>query len=46
MLEKVIEKTSEYIDSMPKEERKNMVNFLLVLRQLVIWQDCLIFLSS
>ena len=37
MLEKIIDNTSEYIDSMPKKERKKYGQFLLVLKRQGIW---------
>ena len=37
MLEKIIDNTSEYIDSMPKKNEKNTDNFLLVLKRQGIW---------
>ena len=44
MLEKVIELTNGYIDTMPKKERKNTVSFLQVWKQLVLWQTYMILL--
>lgn len=38
MLEKMIELTNEYIESMPKKERKKYGQFLQVWRLLVLWQ--------
>lgn len=32
MLEQIIEKTNQYIEEMPKKERKNMGSFLQVLK--------------
>ena len=38
MLEKIIDNTSEYIDSMPKKEQKKIRTiFLLVLKRQGIW---------
>lgn len=37
MLEKIIELTNEYIESMPKKERKKYGQFLQVWRLPVLW---------
>lgn len=39
MLEKIIELTNEYIESMPKKERKNMGSFLPVWKLPVLCRD-------
>lgn len=44
MLEKVIELTNGYIDTMPKKSAKNMVSFLQVWKRLVLWQIYMILL--
>ncbi|EOS43173.1 hypothetical protein C809_04068 [Lachnospiraceae bacterium MD335] len=46
MLDCIIERTNRYIDSMPKKERKNMVNFLQVKRQLVLCLNYIVFLKT
>lgn len=42
MLEKIIELTNEYIESMPKKERKKYGQFLPVWKRPVLWWDYII----
>lgn len=45
MLEQIVEKTNQYIEEMPKKERKNTDSSLRALKQLDIWLDCLLYWS-
>lgn len=41
MLKKIIEKTSQYIENMPKKERKKYGQFLQVWKLHNLWHLCL-----
>lgn len=46
MLEKIIELTNEYIEGMPKKERKNMDSFLPVWKLLVLCRGYIILMKK
>ena len=46
MLEKIIELTNEYIEGMPKKERKKYGQFFTSMETARLWQDYIILMKN